>query len=118
LSGVEFAYFADPHIVTYCSRTSYGSALPLEVYLVQVSNGAPSPVAWGLRCREALKVGQFVGVYLGLVGTTLQLDNNSEYQLSLNHFHESLSKHELEEVRLSACCAVASSRFGTRERGL
>ena len=74
-----------------CSKTNSGMLAPLEVYLVQdAATGAALPMAWGLRCRERLVRGQIIGTYLGLVGKASQLNNESEYQLSLSHFHDAL----------------------------
>ena len=71
-------------------RTLNGINLPLEVYLTQGSDGAALPMAWGLRCCTPIVEGQVIGVYLGLVGRASQLNNESEYQLSLSHFHDAL----------------------------
>ena len=88
--------------------------MPLEVYLVQdEATGAALPMAWGLRCRESLVRGQVVGVYLGLVGKASQLNNDSEYQLSLSHFHDALyGVHlcdELKQVRWQSSLVYTAS---------
>ena len=84
--------------------------LPFEVYLQQGADGGPTPVAWGLRCAEAIEEGQVIGIYLGLVCASSEVDKASDYVLDLSHFFEAIrhSSRDLKEVRRGGLRCVCS----------
>ena len=65
------------------------------MYLLQCpATGAPTAAQWGIRLAAPAVCGQLVGLYLGLVATSSELDNGCSYQLALNHFQEALEATE------------------------
>ena len=105
---------------TVCSKTCKGIKAPLDVYLIQDANGAVvRPLDWGLRSREDLHEGQFIGLYLGLVGKWSQMDcGDGNYQLSLDHFYEALrdvhdANSDFRQARFQRSCRTPVSSMLT-----